>query len=168
MIFDKLLDAILGESGHLTMDGALRKILDVNKFMTAQELLAAISVELRVLCETDFGYQEWNRWLGALWVVFKNRRITAAQVADRLNENIDLLRMLPIHLQDARRDGISFNKSLGRAFVRHDGHVTASGLMQQRISSRDPNKRGHCWCIMDLGKQEVLDWFQEQMKDQAE
>lgn len=168
MIFDKLLNAFLGESGHLTMDEALRKILDANESTTAQELLAAISVELRVLCETDYEYGEWNRWLGALWNAFGNRQFKVAQVADRLNENVVLLRMLPISLQDARRDGISFNRSLGRALARHDGHVTASGLVQQRISSREPNKHGHRWCIRDLGRQEVLDWFPErQLKDRT-
>ena len=165
MVFDRLLDAVLGKSSHLTIDKALRKILDANESMTAQELLAAISVELKVLCETDSGYQEWNRWLGALWAVFKNRRITAAQVADRLNENLDLLRMLPINLQDARRDGISFSRSLGRAFVRHKGHVTASGLVQQRVPRCGSKKRGWSWRIVDLGEQEVLDWFQRQLKD---
>lgn len=170
MIFDRLLNAILGENGHLTMDKALRKILDANESMTAQELLAEISAKLETLCEADFEYREWNRWLGALWNAFGNRQFRVAQIAAKLNrgDGVLLQRALPVDLKETHHRRPSFNCSLGRALVRHEGHVTASGLVQQQVSRHESKKRGWSWRIMDLGSQEVLDWFHGELRDQTE
>lgn len=120
------------------------------------------------LYEEDTGRSEWDRWIEALREVFGERRFTMAEVAVQLSPSVGrLLDALPTDLTEKRRRGGSFTRSLGRAFSRHKGHATVSGLVQRRGME---GRAGWNWYIVKQKEQQeqgVFDFFQRENRDKS-